>query len=147
MLDHLKRKNKNSTKQILKDTMKLGYIVIYVADVEQTLNFYVKAFNYTIKFLHEEKSYGELDTGATTLAFSQELFTAQSLGQFEKNRPNKPPAGFEIALVADNVLASYQYAVASGAKILHEPVRKPWGQTVAYVLDCNNVIIEICSPM
>jgi len=46
-----------------------GYTILYVADVEKTIAFYVSAFGFTQKFITPEKDYSELDTGFTTLAF------------------------------------------------------------------------------
>lgn len=43
--------------------MKYGYTVIYVFSVEETLDFYNRAFGFDIKFVHESnKAYGELET-------------------------------------------------------------------------------------
>jgi lactoylglutathione lyase len=50
--------------------MKFGYTIIYVPDVTASLVFFEKAFGFTRRFLHESGDYGELETGATTLAFA-----------------------------------------------------------------------------
>ena len=50
--------------------MKLGYTIIYVPNVTQTLEFFEKAFGLKKKFLHDSGDYGELDTGETALAFA-----------------------------------------------------------------------------
>ena len=50
--------------------MHFGYSIIYVASVPETLAFYDKAFGLQTGFLHESELYGELKTGATTLAFA-----------------------------------------------------------------------------
>ena len=47
-----------------------GYSIIYVASVPETLAFYDKAFGLQTGFLHESELYGELKTGATTLALT-----------------------------------------------------------------------------
>ena len=48
--------------------MKLGYTIIYVPNVEASLAFFERAFGLKQKFLHESGTYGELDTGETTLS-------------------------------------------------------------------------------
>lgn len=88
-----------------------------------------------------------MDTGTTTLAFVQDTFVKESVGEFEKNQFHRPPAGFEIAFVSDDIAASFNHAVAVGAHPVQKPIQKPWGQWVAYLLDCNNVIVEICSAL
>ena len=50
--------------------MKLGYVIVYVADVAASLAFYEAAFGLKRRMLTPEGDYGELDTGATTLAFA-----------------------------------------------------------------------------
>jgi predicted enzyme related to lactoylglutathione lyase len=50
--------------------MKLGYILLYVENVEQTMNFYAQAFGLEKGFLHEDQ-YGEMVTGETRLGFVQ----------------------------------------------------------------------------
>jgi len=127
--------------------MKFAYTILYVQDVESTLNFYIKAFGCTLRFLDETKAYGELETGGTTLAFAEESLAKINVGAFEKNNLSKNPAGFEIAFTTDNVQHAYEHALDSGAQALQSPTQKPWGQLVAYVLDINGIIIEICSPL
>lgn len=127
--------------------MKFGYTIIYVSDVEATLNFYKKAFNLEQGFLHESKQYGELSTGNTKLAFASDSLAELNGVQYVKNEIRKDAAGFEIALVTEDVKASYRHALLNGAISVKEPTVKPWGQEVSYVRDMNGVIVEICSPM
>ena len=48
--------------------MKLGYTIVYVPDVSESLGFFERAFGFKPRFVHESGTYGELDTGETTLA-------------------------------------------------------------------------------
>jgi len=127
--------------------MKLGYLIIYVSDVEATLTFYQQAFNLKKTFLHESKQYAEIDMGSTKLAFTSETLAELNGIHFSENRPDKAPAGIEIAFVAKNVTQAFDLAIQAKAIPVKDPEEKPWGQTVAYVRDLNGVIIEICSPM
>lgn len=127
--------------------MKFAYTILYVHNVESTLNFYVKAFGCTSRFLHESKAYGELETGNTILSFADEALAKDNVGAFEKNELTKIPAGFEIAFSTDDVQQAYEKALHAGAHSLQAPAQKPWGQLVAYVRDINGIIIEICSPL
>lgn len=127
--------------------MKFAYTIIYVEDVENTIAFYQKAFNLQQKFFHESKQYAELNTGDITLAFASNTLAESNGVKFVKNNLENPAAGFEIALVSDDVNLSYNHAMASGAVSVKEPALKPWGQEVAYVRDINGIVIEICSPI
>lgn len=33
------------------------------------------------------------------------------------------------------------------SKAFGKPTKKPWGQVVSYVRDCNGLLVEICSSM
>ena len=127
--------------------MKFGYTIIYVNDVEAALNFYKKAFNLATLFLHDSKQYGELNTGETKITFVSNALAESNGVTFIKNDTKNTPAGFEIALVTNDVVKAYQHAIKNGAVSVKEPMKKPWGQEVAYVRDLNGIIIELCSPM
>lgn len=127
--------------------MKLGYVIIYVPNVAASLEFYERAFGLPRKFLHESGTYGELDTGATALAFAANEMAAANGISIRINTPHEPPAAAEIALVTDDVAAAYERALAAGATKIAAPKAKPWGQIVAYVRDLNGFLVELCSPM
>lgn len=125
--------------------MKLGYTILYVADVKTTLDFYQRAFGLATRFLHESGSYGELETGATALAFS----SRQLMTQLKKNPTAADPRSpcFEIALVTQDVPAAVARATAAGAQVIQQPEQMPWGQTVAYVADLDGFLVEICTAV
>ncbi len=128
--------------------MRLGYSILYVASVPDTIAFYERAFGLERGLVAEGGVYGEMNTGATKLAFSAEHF-ARSLTSvpFEGAHPDKPAPPLEIGLVTDAVEHAYKRAVAAGASAVKAPERKPWGQVVAYVRDNNGFLVELCSPL
>ena len=102
--------------------MKLGYVIAYVADVDATIEWWERAFGLSRRFVAEDGSYGELDTGATTLSFaSHEMGKANLPGGFVAHDPSGPPAALEIALVDDDVPAAHARAVEAGARELAGP--------------------------
>ena len=127
--------------------MKFGYTIIYVSNVQQTMTFYEAAFGLHVKFLHESGAYGEMKTGSTALAFAAESLADLNGINITPNSRQNTAAGFEIALVTDDVAAAYKKAVDAGAQPLKEPARKPWGQIVGYVRDINGVLVELCTPI
>jgi len=127
--------------------MRLGYVILYVPEVAATLSFYETVFGLKRRFLHESGQYGELDTGATALAFAAEALVETSGHDFRRNRPSETPAGAEVAFVVEDVLTAYESAVSRGATALSAPLRKPWGQTIAYVRDCNGILVELCDEV
>jgi lactoylglutathione lyase len=125
---------------------KLGYVIIYVPEVKRAIEFYTRAFGLESRFIHESGQYGELATGATTLAFADE--TATTIREaFEPNRKTMKAAGAEVALVVGDVDAAFKQAVDAGATPVVEPVEKPWGQTISYVRDLNGFLVELCTEV
>lgn len=128
----------------------LGYVILYVRDVARALAFYEAAFGLTKRFFHEEgaDAYGELETGATRLAFA-----SLSMAKSHLNRdvipaaPDQSPLAVEIALTTADVPALYAHALTAGAAALSAPATKPWGQTVAYLRDPEGHLVELCTPM
>lgn len=128
--------------------MKLGYTIVYVPDVAASLRFFEQAFGFERRFLHESGTYGELQTGETTLSFA-----AHALG--DMNFPgghvhadqSAQPLGFEIALVTADVASAHRRAVDCGARELAAPQVKPWGQTVSYVRCPDGLLVELCTPV
>lgn len=127
--------------------MKLGYTIIYVADVLATIDFYERAFGLKRRFVHESNLYAELDTGETVLAFAAESMAEMNHITIRPNRKGGVAPGFEIALVTDDPRTAYEIAVGAGAEAVSPPVEKPWGQIVGYVRDIDGCLIEICSPV
>ena len=127
--------------------MKLGYTILYVKDVPRSVAFYEDAFGLTRRFVHEMGMYAEMDTGATTLSFAANGLAKSNLPcGFQENDPSRPPAGFEIAFVTDDVQAAYDRALGMGAIAVSPPKEKPWGQIVAFVRDKDGITVELCSP-
>ena len=127
--------------------MKLGYTILYVKNVEETLSFYEKAFGFSRRFCHESGQYGEMSTGETTLAFASECLSHENGLVFRPNHQESLPAGFEISFVTPDVEGAYERALQEGALCAKEPTQKPWRQKVAYVLYLNGVLVELCSPL
>lgn len=131
-------------------TATLGYTIFYVADVRATVAFFHEAFGLDPKFVTDEGDYGELATGATTLAFAALSLAMDGLGAaggFTPSDPNEPPQGASITLVSDEFDALFARALAAGATRYVDPIEKSWGQTVAYVRDANGILIELATPV
>ncbi len=129
--------------------MKLGYLLLYVPDVQKSVTFYEKAFGLKCRFIsiEDENGYAEMDTGAAALGFASHALAQSNGVKYQPCRPDSPPPAMEVGLVTDDVAGAYQKAVAAGAVSVAEPKQKPWGQSVAYVRDNNGFLVEICSPM
>ena len=58
-----------------------------------------------------------------------------------------PPPGMSITLVSDDVPGTLASALEAGARLYVGITEKPWGQTIAYVLDPFGVLVEIATPV
>jgi lactoylglutathione lyase len=128
--------------------MKLGYTIVYVPDVAASLTFFEHAFGLPRRFLHESGTYGELDTGATTLSFAAHTLGDMNFaGGHVHADQSAQPLGFEIALVTEDVQGAHLKAINAGAKEMAAPLLKPWGQTVSYVRCPDGILVELCTPI
>ena len=128
--------------------MKLAYTIVYVSDVAASLAFFEQAFGLSRRFLHESGGYGELETGATTLAFADHATARGNLGHdYVAADASLQPLGIEIGLVTPDVAAACRQAVQAGATLLAPPATKPWGQTVAYVRCPDGTLVELCTQV
>lgn len=127
--------------------MEFGYTILYVQDVLKTVDFYKRAFDFEVKFVHESNQYAEMASGPTTLAFISEDFASMHIPKFIASRPKNEPLGFEIALVTDNIEVAFKRALEAGAEKILDPEQKPWGQIISYVRDINGILVEICTKI
>lgn len=128
--------------------VKIGYTILYVPNVVQSIEFYEKAFGLSRKFITPEHDYAELSTGDTTLSFASLGLAKSNLkdGFLQSNISNKP-FGIEIGLVTDDVPATIEKAISLGATMVEQATQKPWGQTVGYIRDIDGFLLEICTPI
>lgn len=125
-----------------------GYTILYVADVNKAIEFYEKAFGFQRKFITPDDSYGELNTGNTTLSFALHSLAKSNLknGYLESSL-QKQAFGIEIGITTPNVEETIIKVIEAGGTLEAEPKQKPWGQTVSYIRDLDGFLIEICTPM
>jgi len=128
--------------------MKLGYVIVYVPRVAESLAFFENAFGLSRRFLHESGAYGELSTGETTLAFAAHELAGMNFTQGHVAASSSAhPLGMQVSFVTDDVPAAHARAVAAGATELGGPASKPWGQVVSHVRCPAGTLVEICSPV
>ncbi len=127
--------------------MQFGYAILYVSDVEASLDFYERALGQRRRFLHDSGQYAELDTGDTALAFAaHELAAANVPGMYRPERRSGSQPTFEVCFVTDDVQGAFDRAISEGAEAVTAPQTKPWGQDVAYVRDPDGYLVELASP-
>ena len=131
---------------------RLGYTIIYVRfGVARSLEFYERAFGMRRRLLAPAGDYGELETGATALAFCDAALARQNFGgaadAFAAAERGAPPPPVQVGIVVQDVDAAFARAVAAGAEAAAPPETKPWGHRVSYVRDLEGFLVEICGEM
>ena len=127
---------------------RLGYVFLWVADVEATVVFYEQAFGLARRVLLENGPmglYAELNTGPTTLAVADHK-EARALFPEHRTLDDGPPVLAQLSFVSDDVPAAFARALAAGAQPLAEPASQPWGQTVARVRAPHGALVSIVTP-
>lgn len=128
--------------------IKFKYVILYVKDVEQSMNFYKNTFEAEIKFITPEKDYGELSTGETSLSFASiNLASSNIKAGFVHSKSEAKPFGIELGFTTDNVEELVEKAIKNGATLYENIAVKPWGQKTAYIKDPNNYLVEICTEI
>ena len=124
-----------------------GFTICYVDDVEAVLARFEAAFNMQRRLLTEDGRYGELDTGATVLAFAEREFgRAHFVNPMVRKSFDGAPNCLEFVLLTDEVQKVYDSAIAAGMSSITPPLDRPWGQTLAWVRDPAGVLIELSTP-
>jgi catechol 2,3-dioxygenase-like lactoylglutathione lyase family enzyme len=123
--------------------MRYASTIVYVADVQAAVDFYTQAFDLEVGFMPPGGGYATLAGDGGQLAFATHDVVAESIG----DEARRAPAGFEVWIETTDVPGAVERATAAGAEVLHEPVRKPWGQEIAYVRAPDGTLIELGEPV
>ena len=123
------------------------YTILYVTQVEATLAFYENAFGFERRFCTPEGDYAELCSGETTIAFASEALATSNLSKGYQAVNKERAFGIELGFVVTDVDQTVKSVLAAGGLLYEATTVKPWGQTVAYVTDCNGFLIELCTAM
>ncbi|MDQ9090299.1 glyoxalase [Pseudoalteromonas haloplanktis] len=121
--------------------MKFVGQVIYVDNVEETLDFYYQAFGLSTSSISDNGEYGELDTGSVKIAFANHPYAQAHFKQgYIRAHPKQPALGFELRFSCTNLCESYDKAVLAGAEPLCPPCFRET-QHYAYVRAIEGTLI------
>uniref|UniRef100_A0A0D9VSI9 VOC domain-containing protein n=1 Tax=Leersia perrieri TaxID=77586 RepID=A0A0D9VSI9_9ORYZ len=125
----------------------LAYIVVYVEDVPKSAAFYSTAFGYVVRRIDESLKWAELESGATTIAFTprHQRETDALTGEVQLPESAGERGPVEICFDYEDVDAAYRRAVDNGAVPVSAPEQKSWGQKVGYVGDIDGNIVRMGS--
>lgn len=108
-------------------TIKLGYAIHFVADMDRAVAFYRDTIGLELRF--SSPGWSEFATGATTLA----LHPAS-----EAN----PPGTTHLGLHADDIAAVHRRLTAAGVRFTRDPTPEH-GITLAEFADCEGARVSL----
>lgn len=121
--------------------MELISQVIYVDNVEETLDFYYQAFGFGTHSLSDAGEYGEINTGFVKIAFASHPYAQSHFKQgYIRAHPKQPALGFELRFNCYSLSDSYEKAILAGAEPLCPPNNKN-NQDYAYVRAIEGTLI------
>jgi len=127
--------------------LRFGATSIFVDDVPETLDFYLRAFGLETRFYDPDYEFGELETDGPPVAFGSHRLGARLMPGAYVRPEGGQSSGVEIAFFTSDVSAAFARAVAAGAVMLAEPKVMPWGQTIAYVRSIEGTIVGLATPI
>ncbi|XP_051114893.1 uncharacterized protein LOC127240326 [Andrographis paniculata] len=118
-----------------------AYTIVYVKDVAKSVSFYANAFGYKLRRIDNSRRWGELESGATTIAFTprEQRETDELTGKVRTPERNTVEVCFDYA----DVDAAYKRALDNGAEAVSPPEDKEWGQRVGYVRDIDGIVVRM----
>jgi predicted enzyme related to lactoylglutathione lyase len=108
-------------------TIRLGYAIHFVADMDQAVAFYRDTIGLELRFT--SPGWSEFATGATTLA----LHPAS---------PANPPGITHLGLQADDIAELHRRLMAAGVRFTRAPTPEH-GVTLAEFVDCEGARVSL----
>jgi catechol 2,3-dioxygenase-like lactoylglutathione lyase family enzyme len=123
---------------------RLGYVVRFVQSLDEAVRFYEQVLGQRLSKRTEH--WAQFDCGSITLGLYDRAAMAENLGVGESEL-GSPPGALELAFEVEDCDASYQAALAAGARAFRPPEDRPWGERTGYVLDPDGALVEFyCRP-
>ncbi|KAK9157191.1 hypothetical protein Scep_003765 [Stephania cephalantha] len=129
-------------------TPTFAYAVVYAKDVAKSVEFYARAFGYTVRRLDDSRKWGEIESGGTTIAFTpaHQHETDDLTGEVKAPKSGSwERSPLELCFAYKDVDAAYKRAVENGAVGIKAPEEKMWGQKVGYVRDIDGIVVRLGS--
>jgi lactoylglutathione lyase len=121
---------------------KVGYVILFVADLERSVVFYRDVIG--VPFKLEGDGYVEFATGGARFG----LYDRNRLGELTGHGPEAPgqPGGEVVFLVGD-VDAEAERLRAAGVAILKGPVDRAWGHRTLHLEDPDGFVVELAQEI
>jgi lactoylglutathione lyase len=119
----------------------VGYVVLYVRNLEASVAFYREVVGLTFRF--QESGYAEFDTRGTKFALYER---ARLPGLIGREAAEGGPGG-EVVFLVDDADEEAQRLRGLGVEILAGPVDRPWGHRTLHLLDPDGFVVELAQEI
>jgi lactoylglutathione lyase len=118
----------------------MGYVILYVADLEASVAFYRDVVGLAYKFT--DAGYAEFDAGGVRFALYERRRAEWLTGQ-----PVAPGAGGEVVVMVQDVDAYAERFAAAGVPVLSGPADRPWGHRTVHIADPDGFVVEFAAEI
>jgi lactoylglutathione lyase len=123
----------------------LGYVVLFVEDLERTLAFYVSKVGLPVRFRAE--GYAELAVEGPKLALLSRSRVSELAGDAQAGRPAAGTHEGSVTLLVEDVDRVHRELGGRGVTFLGAPKDRPWGQRTVYFHDPDGHLIELATNL
>jgi lactoylglutathione lyase len=122
---------------------RLGYSILFAADLERSIRFYRDVIGLPFKFSNE--SYAEFATEGAKFGLFARGHLPELLGREVPSDPVPWPQG-EVAFFVDDPDAEHERLAAARVEVLAPPTDRPWGERTLHVADPDGNVVELTRP-
>ena len=123
----------------------LGYVVLFVEDLDRALTFYVDKVGLPLRF--QDKGYAELAVEGSKFALLARSRVAELTGDAHTGHPAPGAHEGSVTLLVEDVNRVHRELAARGVDFLGGPKDRPWGQRTACFHDPDGHLIEIATNL
>jgi lactoylglutathione lyase len=119
---------------------RIGYIILYVADLHASVAFYRDVLGLPHRFV--DAGYAEFGTEGTRFALYE-----RRRAEWLTGRTVTPGPAAEIVLLVDDVDAEASRLKALGAAVSSGPADRPWGHRTVHIADPDGFVVELAQEI
>ncbi len=123
----------------------LGYVVLFVDDLDRALTFYREKVGLSVRF--QDKGYAELAVAGSKFALLARSRLPELVGAGHTGRPASSAHEAGVTLLVEDVDRVHRDLTSRGISFLGAPQNRPWGQRTAYFQDTEGHLIEIATNL
>jgi lactoylglutathione lyase len=122
---------------------RLGYAILFVADLERSITFYRDLIGLPFRFAVE--GYAEFATEGAKFSLFARSGLQELIGREAPAGEVPWPQG-EVAFFVDDVDGEHERLAAAGVRVLAPPTDRPWGERTLHVADPDGNVVELTRP-